>query len=109
MVAVAPLDATEQVHHLDSASHQCRPKRLGQTQPPSSGRTSMPSAHMPTDWPHQTSMGFLASKTSATSTSTRELKERSRRFLIVKKMYGRRYVETELLLDKEELFKPASG
>mgnify|MGYP001151340919 CR=1 FL=1 len=39
----------------------------------------------------------------------RELKERSRRFLIVKKMYGRRYVETELLLDKEKLFKPASG
>ena len=32
------------------------------------------------------------------------LQERSRRFLIVKKMYGRRYLETELMLDKERLF-----
>jgi KaiC/GvpD/RAD55 family RecA-like ATPase len=34
----------------------------------------------------------------------KELRERSRRFLIVKKMYGRRYVETELMLDKDKLF-----
>jgi archaellum biogenesis ATPase FlaH len=34
----------------------------------------------------------------------RELKERARRFLIVKKMYGRRYVDTELMLDKEKLY-----
>jgi KaiC/GvpD/RAD55 family RecA-like ATPase len=34
----------------------------------------------------------------------KELRERSRRFLIVKKMYGRKYVETELMLDKDKLF-----
>jgi archaellum biogenesis ATPase FlaH len=34
----------------------------------------------------------------------RELRERARRFLIVKKMYGRKYVETELMLDKDKLF-----
>ena len=32
------------------------------------------------------------------------LAERSRRFLVVKKMYGRRYSENELLLDKDKLF-----
>lgn len=34
----------------------------------------------------------------------KEFRERSRRFLIVKKMYGRKYMETELMLDKNELF-----
>lgn len=34
----------------------------------------------------------------------KELRERARRFLIVKKMYGRRYIETELMLDKDKLF-----
>jgi KaiC/GvpD/RAD55 family RecA-like ATPase len=34
----------------------------------------------------------------------RELKERARRFLIVKKLYGRKYVDTELMLDKEKLY-----
>ncbi len=34
----------------------------------------------------------------------RALMERSRRFLVVKKMYGRRYSENELLLDKDKLF-----
>jgi len=34
----------------------------------------------------------------------KEIRERSRRFLIVKKMYGRKYVETELMLDKDKLF-----
>ncbi len=34
----------------------------------------------------------------------KEMKERSRRFLIVKKMYARRYSESELMLDKEKLF-----
>ncbi len=34
----------------------------------------------------------------------RSLLERSRRFLVVKKMYGRRYSENELLLDKDKLF-----
>lgn len=34
----------------------------------------------------------------------RELRERARRFLIVKKMYGRKYVDTELMLDKDKLF-----
>jgi KaiC/GvpD/RAD55 family RecA-like ATPase len=34
----------------------------------------------------------------------KELRERARRFLIVKKMYGRRYTETELMLDKDKLF-----
>ena len=34
----------------------------------------------------------------------RELKERSRRFLIVKKMYGRKYLETELMLDRDKLY-----
>jgi len=32
------------------------------------------------------------------------LKERARRFLIVKKMYGRKYSESELMLDKDKLF-----
>ncbi len=34
----------------------------------------------------------------------RELRERARRFLIVKKMYGRKYADTELMLDKDKLF-----
>jgi ABC-type transport system substrate-binding protein/KaiC/GvpD/RAD55 family RecA-like ATPase len=34
----------------------------------------------------------------------RDLKERSRRFLTIKKMYGRRYSESELMLDKEKPF-----
>jgi archaellum biogenesis ATPase FlaH len=34
----------------------------------------------------------------------RELKERARRFLIVKKMYGRKYVDTELMLDRDKLY-----
>lgn len=34
----------------------------------------------------------------------KELKERSRRFLTIKKMYGRRYAETELMLDKNRLY-----
>jgi archaellum biogenesis ATPase FlaH len=34
----------------------------------------------------------------------RELKERARRFLIVRKMYGRKYVDTELMLDKDKLY-----
>jgi KaiC/GvpD/RAD55 family RecA-like ATPase len=34
----------------------------------------------------------------------KELRERARRFLIVKKMFGRRYAETELMLDKNKLF-----
>jgi KaiC/GvpD/RAD55 family RecA-like ATPase len=34
----------------------------------------------------------------------RELKERARRFLIVKKLYGRRYVDSELMLDKDKLY-----
>jgi len=34
----------------------------------------------------------------------RELKERSRRFLIVRKLYGRRYADTELMLDKDKLY-----
>jgi len=34
----------------------------------------------------------------------KELGGRARRFLIVKKMYGRRYIETELMLDKDKLF-----
>ena len=34
----------------------------------------------------------------------RELKERSRRFVIVKKMYGKKYSESELMLDKDKLF-----
>ena len=33
----------------------------------------------------------------------RELKERARRFLIVKKMYGRNYTDTELMLDRDKL------
>ena len=32
------------------------------------------------------------------------LAERSRRFLVIKKMYGRRYSDSELMLDKEKLF-----
>ena len=34
----------------------------------------------------------------------KELKERSRRFVIVKKMYGKKYSESELMLDKDKLF-----
>ncbi len=34
----------------------------------------------------------------------KELRERARRFLVVKKMYGRRYSESELMLDKDKLF-----
>jgi KaiC/GvpD/RAD55 family RecA-like ATPase len=34
----------------------------------------------------------------------KELKERSRRFLVVKKMYGKKYSESELMLDKDKLF-----
>jgi KaiC/GvpD/RAD55 family RecA-like ATPase len=34
----------------------------------------------------------------------KELRERARRFLIVKKMYGKKYIETELMLDKDKLF-----
>jgi KaiC/GvpD/RAD55 family RecA-like ATPase len=34
----------------------------------------------------------------------KELKERSRRFLTIKKMYGLRYSESELMLDKDELY-----
>ena len=34
----------------------------------------------------------------------KELKERSRRFVVVKKMYGRKYSESELMLDKDKLF-----
>ncbi len=34
----------------------------------------------------------------------KELKERSRRFLTIKKMYGLRYSETELMLDKNKLY-----
>jgi KaiC/GvpD/RAD55 family RecA-like ATPase len=32
------------------------------------------------------------------------LQERSRRFLVIKKMYGRNYSESELMLDKDKLF-----
>jgi len=34
----------------------------------------------------------------------KELRERSRRFVVVKKMYGRKYSESELMLDKDKLF-----
>ena len=34
----------------------------------------------------------------------KELRERSRRFVIVKKMYGKKYSESELMLDKDKLF-----
>jgi ABC-type transport system substrate-binding protein/KaiC/GvpD/RAD55 family RecA-like ATPase len=34
----------------------------------------------------------------------KELQERSRRFVVVKKMYGKKYSESELMLDKEKLF-----
>ena len=34
----------------------------------------------------------------------KELKERARRFVVVKKMYGKNYSESELLLDKAKLF-----
>ena len=34
----------------------------------------------------------------------KKLRERSRRFLAVKKMYKRKYMETELMLDKDKLF-----
>jgi KaiC/GvpD/RAD55 family RecA-like ATPase len=33
----------------------------------------------------------------------RPLQERSRRFLVIKKMYGRNYSENELMLDKQRL------
>ena len=34
----------------------------------------------------------------------KELRERSRRFVVVKKMYGRKYSESQLMLDKDKLF-----
>jgi KaiC/GvpD/RAD55 family RecA-like ATPase len=34
----------------------------------------------------------------------RELRERARRFLVVKRMYGRKYSDSELMLDKDKLF-----
>jgi len=34
----------------------------------------------------------------------KELRERSRRFLVIKKMYGQEYSESELMLDKDKLF-----
>ncbi len=34
----------------------------------------------------------------------KEIRERSRRFLVIKKMYARRYSENELMLDKGKLF-----
>ena len=34
----------------------------------------------------------------------KELRERSRRFLVIKRMYGQRYSESELMLDKNKLF-----
>jgi KaiC/GvpD/RAD55 family RecA-like ATPase len=34
----------------------------------------------------------------------KELKERSRRFVVVKKMHGKKYSESELMLDKDKLF-----
>jgi KaiC/GvpD/RAD55 family RecA-like ATPase len=34
----------------------------------------------------------------------KELRERSRRFLVIKRMYGQRYSESELMLDKDRLF-----
>jgi KaiC/GvpD/RAD55 family RecA-like ATPase len=34
----------------------------------------------------------------------KELRERARRFLVVKRMFGRRYSESELMLDKDKLF-----
>lgn len=34
----------------------------------------------------------------------KELRERARRFLVVKRMYGRKYSESELMLDKDKLF-----
>jgi KaiC/GvpD/RAD55 family RecA-like ATPase len=34
----------------------------------------------------------------------RELLDRSRRFLIVKKMHGMKYIDTELMLDKDKFF-----
>jgi KaiC/GvpD/RAD55 family RecA-like ATPase len=34
----------------------------------------------------------------------KELKERSRRFVVVKKMYGKKYSKSELMLDKDKLF-----
>jgi archaellum biogenesis ATPase FlaH len=37
----------------------------------------------------------------------KEMKERTRRFLIVKKMYGRKYIETEVMLDRDKLFESA--
>jgi KaiC/GvpD/RAD55 family RecA-like ATPase len=35
----------------------------------------------------------------------KERLDRSRRFLLVKKMYGRKYIDTELMLDKDKLFQ----
>lgn len=32
------------------------------------------------------------------------LMERARRFLVIKKMYGRKYSESEVLMDKDKLF-----
>lgn len=34
----------------------------------------------------------------------KEIREKSRRFLVIKKMYARRYSENELMLDKDKLF-----
>ena len=34
----------------------------------------------------------------------KELRERARRFLIVKKMYGKKYIDSELMLDRDKLF-----
>ena len=34
----------------------------------------------------------------------REVREKFRRFLVVKKMYGRVYLEDELMLDKSKLY-----
>jgi KaiC/GvpD/RAD55 family RecA-like ATPase len=37
----------------------------------------------------------------------KELRERSRRFLVIKRMYGQKYSESELMLDKDRLFQLA--
>lgn len=34
----------------------------------------------------------------------KELKERTRRFLVIKRMYGHKYSDSELMLDKDKLF-----
>lgn len=36
------------------------------------------------------------------------LRERARRFLIIKRMYGRKYAENEILLDREKLYQAAN-